>query len=366
MTTATKAGSVTLKMGRRDLLDAVLVVDKAVPTRTARPVLQNVRIGDGLISGTDLELRIDRTIDEQCEPFLVPCDRLLSILRAAQGDEVTLTAKGSTVTVKCGRGRWELPTEDVSEFPDASGGNLTATCRLPVDQFVRAVKSTVYATDNESSRYALGGVLIDVTDGNPTFVATDGRRLASVQTETDQAVDDCKRIVPAKIVSIVASLAHGEGSVQIESDGKVVRFELDGVVVTGPLLEGSFPKWRDVVGDLEGSPAVIERADLLAAVAAARIVTSEQSKAIRLEWGEKLVVTARSSEYGESKVTAPLTTNGDAMPVKLDPEFVMEFLRGLPPDEEPAVEVYCPDPQSRVLLRCGDYTGVIMPMAEEA
>jgi len=36
----------------------------------------------------------------------------------------------------------------------------------------------VYATDNESSRYALGGVLIELAASSLTAVATDGRRLA--------------------------------------------------------------------------------------------------------------------------------------------------------------------------------------------
>jgi hypothetical protein len=34
-----------------------------VPPKSAKPILQNVRLGDGLLSGTDLEVRIDRDID---------------------------------------------------------------------------------------------------------------------------------------------------------------------------------------------------------------------------------------------------------------------------------------------------------------
>jgi hypothetical protein len=44
----------------------------------------------------------------------------------------------------------------------------------------------------------------------------------------------------------------------------------------------------------------------------------------------------------------------------------VDFLRNLPGDEEPHVDIYAKDPQSRVLLKCGPYTGVIMPLAEDA
>ena len=39
----------------------------------------------------------------------------------------------------------------------------------------------MFATDNESSRYALGGVLLELTADKITAVGTDGRRLAMME-----------------------------------------------------------------------------------------------------------------------------------------------------------------------------------------
>ena len=369
MTTATKtkASSTTVTIPKAELLDALAAVGRAVQSRGPRPILQNVRIGDGLISGTDLEVRIDRIIGEVCEPFLVPHERLLAIVRAATGDEVTLKTGATTVTVKCGGGKWALPTEEVAEYPTWEPADLKAICRLPADQFARAARATTYATDSESRRYALGAVLLEVKGGNPTWVATDGRRLACVETETDQAVDDSATLVPSRVLDIVAGMATGDGSVQIEANAKEVRFELDGVTITGTLIDGRFPRWRDVVGDPDGEASVLDVQELLAAVRSAMIVTSEQSKGIDLSWaGDKLTLSARSAEYGESTVRCPVTQAGTTSGTKLDPRFVVDFLRSIPPDEEPQVDVYATDQQSRVLLKCGPYTGVIMPLAADA
>jgi DNA polymerase-3 subunit beta len=212
----------------------------------------------------------------------------------------------------------------------------------------------------------LGGVLIDVTKGNPTWVATDGRRLSCVETETDQAVDDSQTIVPARAVLVAATLAHGEGSVQVEANRSDVRFTLDGATVTAKLLDGKLPPWRDVVGEVAGEPTVCEVADLLAAVQSAAIVTSEQSKGVDLAWtANAVVISGRSSEYGESRVQCDIVAAGSTSGTKLDPRFVSQFLAHIPGDEEPQVNVYATDPQSRVLLKCGPYTGVIMPLAAE-
>lgn len=375
MATATKERKSTgITLDTATLRAALADVLKAVPSRHAKPILGNVRLGDGLLTGTDLEVRIDREIDYHGDPLLLPAHRLSEILRHATGKEVTLTPSGSSIVIECRTqnkngcaGSWTLPTEDVNEFPTWESHELRAICRLPADQFSRAAKATIYATDNESSRYALGGVLIDVKDGNPTWVATDGRRLACVETETDQAVDDSQTIIPGRLMAAVASMASGDGSVQIEANAKEVRFSLDGCTVTGRLVEGKFPRWRDVVGEPEGEATVIDVVELLQAVQSAAIVTSEQSKGITLAWtANTLHLAGRSSEYGESAVICPTIAAGSTAPTKLDPKYLAQFLAHLPQDEEPHVDVYVKDAQSRVLLRCGPYTGVIMPLAEDA
>lgn len=372
MATATKERKSTgITLYTSTLRAALADVLKAVPSKHAKPVLGNVRLGDGLLTGTDLEVRIDSEIDYHGEPLLLPAHRLSAILRAATGDEVTLKPSGSSIVVKCGAGAWTLPTEDVNQYPTWEACELKAICRLPADQFSRAAKATIYATDNESSRYALGGVMLDVeptSDGSMQhWVATDGRRLACVETESDQATDESKTIIPGRLMAAVASMASGDGSVQIEANAKEVRFELDGCTVTGRLVEGKFPRWRDVVGEPEGEATVIDVVELLQAVQSAAIVTSEQSKGITLTWtANTLHLAGRSSEYGESAVICPTIAAGLTAPTKLDPKFLAQFLAHLPQDEEPHVDVYVKDAQSRVLLRCGPYTGVIMPLSEDA
>jgi DNA polymerase-3 subunit beta len=378
--TKQKASATTATLTKSELLDALTAIKPATPSRPAKPILANCRIGDGVISGTDLEVRIDRTIGEVCEPFLVPHERLLAIVRAASGDTVTLKASGTTVSVKCGGGKWELPTESVAEYPTWEPADLSPVCRLPADQFARAAKATTYATDTESSRYALGAVLLEIVGGNPTWIATDGRRLSCVETETDQAVDDRYDgeinkqkakypglLLPVRVMQIAAAMATGDGSVQIEANAKEVRLEMDGTTVTGRVIEGRFPRWRDVMGEPEGKASVLDVGELLAAVRSAAIVTSEQSKGIDLVWtADTLVLSARSAEYGESTVKCDVVAAGETSGTKLDPRFVADFLRSIPSDEEPHVDVYATDRQSRVLFKCGPYTGVVMPLAADA
>ena len=48
------------------------------------------------------------------------------------------------------------------------------------------IRRTIFATDNESSRYALGGVLLEMAADKIIAVGTDGRRLAKMEVPGPQ------------------------------------------------------------------------------------------------------------------------------------------------------------------------------------
>lgn len=363
MTTATKERTkVVLEAGT--LKAALADVMVAVPKRSARPILHNVRIGDGLITATDLELRIDRKIDYHGDAILLPAARLKQILDAVSGDaEVTLEPGPTSCKVKAARGSWTLPTENPDEFPAAETGNLGSVCRLPVDQFARAIKSTSYAIDEKSNRYALGAILLEVKGGNPTFVGTDGRRLAIVKAETDQAVDDRSLLIPPRAAD--AALAGDGDSVQVETDGKSVVFTSGVLTVTGLMIVGSFPRWRDAIPKRQANATAVSRDSLLSATISAAIVTSEQSKGVTYTFGKNLRLDAQSAEVGQAAVTCEVENAGDAGKVKLDPRFVFEFLKHLNAEADPIVKVEIAGPGDAVVLKCDDVMGIIMPLSED-
>lgn len=368
MTTTTRKRAAGITSTAAELLAALTVVMRAVPTRGPKPILANVRLGDGVMTGTDMDVRIETAMAFTCEPVLLPAARLHAILRTLpKNADVTITPKGTSVTIKSTGGQWDFPTEDAAEYPTWEPTGAKPIARLPSDQFVRAVRAVAYATDNESSRYALGAVLIDVTGGNPVFVATDGRRLSAVETETDQAVDDSQTLVPAAAIRTMAALAAGdEGSVQLEATGSEVICTVGDHTVTARLIEGKFPRWRDVFPSRDIEPHVVQSRELASAVEAAAICTSEQSLGVTFDFGSVLTLTSKSAEAGEASVTCDVTTAAKPGRVKLNPSFVTDFLSALDAEDEPHVDLEVGGPGDAVVLKCGDVRGVIMPLAEDA
>jgi len=373
MTTATKERRTKtsgITFSAATLKAALNAVAAAMPTRRTRPVLQSVLLKGGVLTGSDGEIRIDVTLEDAptgCD-FLLPEDRFSAIVGSCTADEITLTPSDNCVVITAGRGRWTLPTESTDEYPAWDVAGEQPIVRLPADQFVRAVRGSVFATDVKSSRYALGAVLVEVLGETVNFVGTDGRRLASVQCEHDQAVADTTKLVPARVMSIISRLAGhaGDDAVQLEATGKELIATVGNARVTALLLDGRYPRWRDTVPERDAKPTTVDRATLHAATRAAAICASERSKGVLFTFSDEgILLQGKSSEKGESVVTCDIVDAGDMASVKLDPAFVTQWLNGIASDADPNVEVEVVEGQSAVILRCGDNTGVIMPLAAD-
>ena len=365
---ASKSGGMTLSAA--DLRAALSAVSSAVQTRGSKPVLANVLLKDGTMTATDLEMRIIAPLPGATGPaVLLPHGRLQQIVNSlTAADDVGLTVEGSACVVEAGNGRWRLPVEDAAEFPAHVDEEAKPIARLPADQFVALVSLVRPATDNESSRYALGGVLVEFKGGTLSFVATDGRRMAVSSCEIDQACDDSATLVPRSAIDVVLRLASAQGAdaVQLETTGKQLVATVDDAIVFASLVDGKFPRWRDVEVSHGTTPTVVTKGALLHAVRQAAVCTSESSKGVAFAFSPKgLTLSGKSSEYGESFATCDVLEPGHPCRATLDPRFILDWLSGRAIDEAEPIEIEAKDEGSAVVLRNGDMRLVVMPMAAE-
>lgn len=115
------------------------------------------------------------------------------------------------------------------------------------------IKAVVGCTDNESSRFALGGVKCEHTAGVSCVTATNGRLLVNVSypdDHGDENADGFDVIVEGKSLSKAFSFCHHKRAetVLAEFEGKAVVSGANGIAHAS-LVEGRYPRWRDVFGD---------------------------------------------------------------------------------------------------------------------
>jgi DNA polymerase-3 subunit beta len=368
-----------IRSPKEPLLAAVQTAASVVPARSPKPVLTNIKFdADGtgaMVSATDLEVGIRAVVEgvETLAPgaVLLPSSRLVAILReAAAGTVFEIESDGSAAVVKAARSQFRLPVEDPLEFPSVASFPEGPCFELSAPLVHELVRRTVFATDNESSRYALGGVLLELSGSGVIAVGTDGRRLAKMEGPCQVQggeLADAQPIVPARAMQLLErSLGGGDTPVKVAVRSSEILVHTGGTTISARLVEGRFPRWRDVFPERPDANQVqVVAGPLLAAVRQAAIVTSEQSKGVDFSFEPgQLVLSGRSAESGESHVELPIDHAGAAVRIKLDPRFVSDFLRVL--DGGTTISIEIADPQSACVCRTDDgYGYVIMPLAAD-
>ena len=367
-----------IRSTREPLLAALQAASAVVPARSPKPVLTNVKLEasrDGaVLSATDLEVGIRVEVEgvEASAPgaVLLPAGRLMAIIRESpSGTVFEVHSDGTATVVKAPRSEFRLPAEDPLEFPSVAAFTATDCFELSTALVRELVRRTVFATDNESSRYALGGVLLEISADGVIAVGTDGRRLAKMGGPVSQRGTPAaaQPIVPARAMQLIERcLGAADSPVLVASDANEIVVRSGPTTVSARLVVGRFPRWRDVFPERPDAIRVsLSAGPFLAAVRQAAIVTSEQSKGVDFAFEPgQLVLSGRSAESGESRVELPLEHSGSTVRIKLDPRFVGDFLRVLDGGTNVAVEIT--DPQSACVCRTEDgYGYVIMPLAAD-
>lgn len=140
--------------------------------------------------------------------------------------------------------------------------------RLP-----RFIKKIIGCTDNESSRYALGGVKCEFNGEQSTCVATDGRQLIAVTYADDSGGESFDAVVDGKSLSKAATAAtngkrdylvieHDSGAVRVTGMDPISGGKPNGLTARATIVDGRFPRYEDVFGIYNDPPTDYVRVKL--------------------------------------------------------------------------------------------------------
>ena len=363
---------------RPTLATAFQIVSGVVPSRTPKDILRNVKLqvggGKATLVGTDQEVGIRYDIpgvetDSDGE-VLLPKDRLIAILRELTEEGVDLEVTEKALWIRSGHSEFKLSSEDPAEFPPVQAFDATSYHVVPAASFREMIKRTVFATDSESTRYALGGVLMEFGADKLTMAATDSRRLAVVST-TSTVVGTIEPratqpVVPAKALSLIErSITENDQDVYLAVYPNSVLVKVGSSTIYSRLVEGRFPRYADVIPAAGGSIIDMLVSPFYSAVRQAQIVTNEESRGVDFTFENgTLRLTSVAADIGQSKIEIPISYDGTPVTITFDPRYIADFLRIL--DASTSVKLQLTDGESAAVLRTDDgYTYVIMPLARD-
>jgi DNA polymerase-3 subunit beta len=359
---------------RGALLEALTVTGNVIAARTPKPVLQCVKLSAEenalTIGATDLEVAIRYTDNqvqiEQGGEVLVPADKLRDIVRESVDDTLAIEITGDTANIRGQDALFKIYTQKASDFPNIPGFEGEANFQIMGSALKQLIAQTLFAAARESSRYAFNGVLLNAKAKKAHFVATDGRRLAQANGDLTTASkldkEGLKAIIPAKALTLIDKLAvDPEEPVGFQLTENQIIVQTASATLTSSLVEGQFPPYEDVIPKDCDKKMTAGTADFLSAIRRASLLTTEESKGVRLAFGKKgLVLNSRSPESGEATINFPCKFEGADIEIGFNPQFLVDALRVVDTDE---ISLELTAPNRPGLLKGGpNFLYVIMPV----
>lgn len=215
------------------------------------------------------------------------------------------------------------------------------TFDLPVAVFFEVLRKVKYAASEDPSRRSLCGVMFTFVDGVLTAVATDGRRLATVDYDTGEKELTTSLFLPNEVVgklfeivryeswrdySAVVKFAVWDGLAKVDVESR--RFS-----AVFNIIDSQFPLWKHCVPDSTNRRAVFPRDRMLEAIRRCSSVGHWGcGRGVLFEFsgqGCKLTIEEEEFVYHES---LPCRLESEPFSVMFDPRYVADICKAYDDD----------------------------------
>src|SRR5271166_5246996 len=364
-------------VSRADLVRELNLSQGVVEKKTTIPILSNVLVeadGDKIVlTATDLELGIRCSCPARVKKSgggTIPARRLLDYVRLLPDSDVQVKIQDNHwASLTCGRSKTRIAGMSRESFPELPK-MPEVLAEIPIGVLASMISKTIFSISSEESRFTLNGALMVLRKGGLAMVATDGHRLAMVESsaELPGITGAYRALLPKKAMSEIQKLAGDSDPaaiVHFSGDDNHLFFQLGDRLLLSRKLTGNFPDFDRVLPKDHPHSVALDREELRKSVERVAQFSDERSRAIKLRVQDgELHIHSSLSETGESEESLPAEYEGSPVEIGFNATYLMDFLRAT---TEEKVAFYFKDPNSAGELRpAGDgqykYRYVVMPM----
>ncbi|MBD2186504.1 DNA polymerase III subunit beta [Aerosakkonema funiforme] len=387
---------------QNDLSTNLSLVSRAVPSRPTHPVLGNVLLTADedsqrvSLTAFDLSLGIRTSFAAQVEDggtLTLPAKLLNDIISRLPNGQIKVDdeAEEYLATITSSFGRYQVRGMGAQEYPELPAIENGQTIYLAAETLIAGLHGTLFATSADETKQILTGVHLTLIKDGLEFAATDGHRLAMVETfhqqpenEDDEEEDDnisetdLNVTVPARAlreVERILGMRQGQNpdqpvpSVGLSFDGSQVVFEWGDQRLTTRLLEGQFPTYRQLLPKAFIRNFTLDRKQFLSAIERISVFADQKNNIVKANLdndSQKLTLSVEAKDVGSGQESIAIELSGESIDIAFNVKYLMESLKNL---NTPQVQVELNQALSPVVIKpLGGWkaTHLIMPVQVRA
>src|SRR5580693_2748034 len=225
-------------VSRADLVKELNLSQGVVEKKTTIPILSNILVeADGErihLTATDLELGIRVSCPARVKKSgggTIPARRLLDYVRLLPDADVHVKIQDNHwASLTSGRSKTRIAGMSRESFPELPK-MPEVLAEIPIGVLASMIGKTIFSISSEESRFTLNGALMVLKKGGLVLVATDGHRLAMIEStdELPGVTGAYRALLPRKAMIEIQKLAgdaDGDVSVKFAGDENHLFFEV--------------------------------------------------------------------------------------------------------------------------------------------
>jgi DNA polymerase-3 subunit beta len=387
-----------LVCSQSDLNTNLSLVSRAVPSRPTHPVLGNVLltadadIQQVRLTAFDLTLGIQTSFAAQIVTggeIAIPARLLNDIISRLPEGDITLEDKAgegasdtdsdrTIVTLTSASGRYQVRGMSSEEFPELPQVAAGVAVHLPVEALVEGLRGTLFATSSDETKQVLTGVHFTMQQDTLEFAATDGHRLAVVETTNQRSADDEtaeeseaelaapeNNRKPMNDVSQLELTVPARALRELErmlapyqpTDTVALHFEQGQIIFQGTdqrlttrTLEGQYPPYRQLIPNQFQRQLTIDRRKLLNAVERIAVLADQKNNVIKFSIesvNQHLSLSVEAQDVGSGQESMAAQVTGEGLDIAFNVKYLIDGLKALSTSD---IQIQMNAPNSPVIL----------------
>lgn len=321
-----------MQINRLELLSAIKLVSKAVPSRPMIPVLQGIlfQVSEKLLilSGFDINNGVQVSLPIDNPPgkstFLVSARIIQSVLAKFTSSTIDLDIQSESVVISNDTATAEIQMmPDALDYPVQCFDISDATPQSIDRSIIEAMLSVLFATSGEESKHILQAVNIATANGTITFAATDGHRLATTTIASELVIEPIS--LGNSGLELLSGFKFTDAPINIyRVDGGII-FSHDGTLFLVREIDGKYPDYQLLMPKDFKIGATVDRHELISAIELAQI-SGDNTKVVKLNIDSILTISS-ASEIAKSSSTIQVESNGKSILFAMNSDYLLAAVR---------------------------------------
>lgn len=309
-----------------------------------------------ILTATDLMVGVRCNAEAEIaeEGAIVLPKKFAQVIKEIVSPTVEISSnENNIVTIKSGASHFKLNGMSKTLFPDLP--NLIDAPSFQLDQqtFKELLSNTSFAVSKEDTRYALTGVLMDITNGRAIFAGTDGKRLARsfIQTSIDPSFAN-QSVIPIKAIEEIAKNLKEEGTLNISITSDKIAVEANDTLIVTKLLSGDYPDINLFINQKLDISITLHKEELSTILRQISLFTIDTHHSARFVFSDsELTISASTATLGEGSSSMPVNYHGPRLEIAFNPGFFLDILRHC---QQEIVTLFLADPYNPGIIIDGE------------